>query len=172
MPAAGRARPAGRCGDLQRLPVGAERRIETALGALHLAEELARNGGQVALGRRPPSCDAGSEGALGLCEPAAQPLGPGQEVAGHGVQQPLALADLGQGLRRGRGRAFGVAAELGQDGAPEGDRRGDVHQQAGGLAGRRLERLIGSICERALGGIQRRPGPFYVAAREQVECLH
>ena len=34
-------------------------------GALHLAEEVATIGGQVALARRPPSCDAGSEGALG-----------------------------------------------------------------------------------------------------------
>ena len=69
-------------------------------------------------------------------------------------------------------RAVGVAAEMGQGGTPERDRRGDVHQQAGGLAGRRLERLLGSIHERALGGIQRRPGLLYVAAREREDCPH
>ena len=51
--------------DGQRQPVGTGRRTETALGALHLTEEVAAIGGQVALARRPPSCDAGSEGTLG-----------------------------------------------------------------------------------------------------------
>ena len=54
-----------------------------------------------------------------------------------------------------------------QGGTPERDRRGNVHQQAGGLAGRRLKRLLGSIRDRALGGIQQRPGLFYVTARER-----
>jgi hypothetical protein len=48
----------------RRRPVGTGRRTETVLGALHLAEEVATIGGQVA-SARPPSCDAGSEGALG-----------------------------------------------------------------------------------------------------------
>jgi hypothetical protein len=42
---------------------------------------------------------------------------------------------------------------MGQGGTPKRYPRGDVHQQAGSLAGRWLERLIGCIRERALGGI-------------------
>jgi hypothetical protein len=38
--------------DGQREPVGTGRRTETTLGALHLAEEVATIGGQVALGQR------------------------------------------------------------------------------------------------------------------------
>ena len=68
-----------RCrGDLQRLLVGADRRIKTALGPLYLAELMATVGGREALARRPPPDDARSEGTLGLRDPAAQPLGYGQ----------------------------------------------------------------------------------------------
>ena len=56
---------------------------------------------------------------------------------------PLAVAELGQGPRGERGRALGVAAELGEIAAMERDQRGDVHQQAAGPADGRLERLLG-----------------------------
>jgi hypothetical protein len=72
------SRSARRRGDLQRLLVGADRRIETALGPLHLAEVMATVGGRVAIAGRPPFGDAGSEGTLGIRDPAAQPLGHGQ----------------------------------------------------------------------------------------------
>ena len=70
------------------------------------------------------------------------------------VQHPLALAKFGQGLRREPGRTLGVAAQVSEQGVLECDRRGDVHQRAGRLASRRLERLIGSIRERTLGVIE------------------
>jgi hypothetical protein len=66
---AGRGRLAGHGGDLQRLPVGRDGRVQATLGALDLAEMVAASDGQVALAGRLPAGDAGREGALGLGQP-------------------------------------------------------------------------------------------------------
>ena len=55
-----------------------------------------------------------------------------------GVQPPLILAALGQGLRRECHRGIRVTAELGEEAAQERDQRGHVHQQAAGPVGSRL----------------------------------
>ena len=153
-------RLARRRGDLQRLLVGAERCVQPAPGTLDLAEVMAALGGQGSA--RPPP-------ATRRCwrRRRARPPRPGRAAT---RPRPVATSRsspastrprrLGQGLRSERGRAFGVAVELGQGGAFERDRRGDVHQQARGPADRRLEWLIGGIAERALRGVQRRPGRF------------
>jgi hypothetical protein len=57
---------------------------------------MAARSGQATLASGPPSGDAGSEAALGLCEPAPQPLSHGQGPPGIG------------GIQRGLGR-FQVA---------------------------------------------------------------
>jgi len=64
-----------------------------------------------------------------------QPLGQAQVPADVGCQHPLALADLGKGPAAECDRLLGVAMEHGQEGAFERDRRGDVSEQARGLAG-------------------------------------
>ena len=118
---------------------------------------------------RPPLGDARRQRTLGLCKLAAQPLGHAQIPVGVGCQQPLGLADLGKGPAAECDRAFGVAKEHGEEGAPERDRRGYVSQVARGPADRRLERLIGharSACQRALGGIQRDLGRLHAVAEE------
>ena len=46
----------------------------------------------------------------------------------------------------------------------ERDQRGDIHQHAGGPAGGRLERLLGRVCGRALGGIEQRLHRLHAAA--------
>ena len=61
---------------------------------------------------------------------------------GDELEHRFACLDLGSGLRHEPGRSFCVATQLGEVGAKDGDRRGHVHEQAGGRAGRRLERLI------------------------------
>ena len=163
-------RPAGRRSEIERLLVGQDSGVQAALGALHLAEVLAAPGGDGGLAGRPPPGDGRRQHMLGVRELAAQPLGPGQLPAGDGFQQPLALTDLGQGPRRERGRAFVVAAEHGEVGTPERDRRGDIRQRAHGSAGRRLEGLIGharSACQRALGRFQRDLGRFHIATVER-----
>ena len=112
-----------------------------ALGALDLAKYVAapdRDGGRVG-----PSGDAGHEDALGVREPAAEPVGYAQVEPGDVVQKPLALAELGQRPRCERGRGLGVPAEPGEKAAVDGDQRRDVHQQAASPASRRLERLLG-----------------------------
>ena len=131
----GQGRPAGRRGDVQRLPVDAKRRVQPALGPLHLAEAIAAPGGRGGLAGRPPLADARRQRALGLCEPAAQPLGQAQVPVGVGCHIPLALAEVGQGLRGEHDRVLGVAAEHGQDSAFVRDRRGDVREHARGPAG-------------------------------------
>ncbi len=169
MPAAGRAVRLVAAVILERLPVGVGRGIQAALGPLDLAEVLVAPGGHGGLAGRPPLGDARRQRALGLCKPAAQPLGHAQVPVGVGCQQPLALADLGQGPAAECDRAFGVAMEHGEEGAPERDRRGHVGQVARGPADRRLERLIGharSACQRALGGIQRDLGRLHAVAEE------
>ena len=165
----GQGSPAGRCGDLERLPVGAGRGVQAALGPPDLAEVLVAPGGHGGLAGRPPLSDARRQRALGLCELAAQPLGHAQVPVGVGCQQPLALADLSKGPAAECDRAFGVAMEHGEEGASERDRRGHVGQVARGPADRRLERLIGharSACQRALGGIQRDFGRLHAVAEE------
>jgi len=93
---------------------------------------------------------------LGLSEPAAEPLGHGQKPHGGGVQHPLAFAELGQGLRRERGRGLGVTPELGEITPVKRDVRRNVHRQAASLADRRLERLIGRARASALGCFEQR----------------
>jgi hypothetical protein len=66
--------------------------------------------------------------------------------AGVGVQHPLVLVELGQGLACEGDLAVGVAAELSQERAPDRDRRGNVRDQAGGPADRWLVGLIGRAC--------------------------
>ena len=118
---------------------------------------------------RPSLGDARRQCALGLCKLAAQPLGHAQVPVGVGCQQPLGLADLGKGPAAECDRAFGVATEQGQQGAPERDRCGHVGQVARRAADRRLERLIDhdrSACLRASGGIQRDLGRLHAMAEE------
>ena len=165
----GQGSPAGRCGVLERLPVGAGRGVQAALGPLDLAEVLVAPGSHGGLAGRPPLGDARRQRALGLCKLAAQPLGHAQVPVGVRCQHPLALADLGKGPAAEGDRAFGVAMEHGEEGAPERDRRRHVGQVARGPADRRLERLIGharSACQRALGGIQRDLGRLHAVAEE------
>ena len=146
------------------------RRVQAALGALNLAEVIAHHRGQAALADRPPLGDSRRERTLGLGQPAAQPLGQGQIPAGYGRHHPLVFPYLGQGPRRERGRALGVAAERGEVSTLGGDRRGHVQQPASGPTVR-FEGLIGRTRERALGGIQRRPGRLHAAAGEDQERL-
>ena len=61
----------------------------------------------------PPS-DAVHQSALGLRKPAAEPRRYGQLPPGDRIQQPLTLADHGQGLCGERSRTLGVTAELGE----------------------------------------------------------
>ncbi len=68
-------RPAGPGGQLQRLPVGAQRRVQAALGALNLAELVAAVCRQGRLADRPRPGDPGHERMLGLREPPTEPLG-------------------------------------------------------------------------------------------------
>ena len=65
---------------------------------------------------------------FGLGQPATEPLGHGQVPVGDGVQHPFTVADRGQGLRSERGCPLSVATEVGEDGALERDRRGDIRQ--------------------------------------------
>ena len=167
MPAAGGAGATRRGGDLERLLVGPDRRVQAALGALDLTEEMAGRCGQARLAGRPPSGDAGREGALRLGEPAAEPLGQGQLDPSDGVQHPLALAESQPG-RATRTRPSPRRRRANrQPGTRERDRRGNVRQPARAPAHRRLEGLIGDIRERTLGGIQRRIGRFHVATDER-----
>jgi hypothetical protein len=152
----GQRRPGGRRCDLQGLLVGSDGCIQATPGVLDLAEVMAAPGNQGGLAGRLPSGDAGHEAALGLRDPAAEPLRHGQVPLGDRIQHPLALADLGQGPRSERGRALCVTAQVGEVRAKERDRRRHVHQQAASVAGRWLVRLIGSSCHRMFGGIERR----------------
>jgi hypothetical protein len=73
----GQNRPAMRPVDLQRLLVGGGRGVQPALGPLHLAQVLVSPrdiGGRAA---HPPPADCRRQRVLGICKPAAQPLGPG-----------------------------------------------------------------------------------------------
>ena len=101
-------RPAGRRGELQRLLVGLGGRVQTAPRVLNLAKYVAGPGGDS--GPVGPSGDAGREGTLGLGDPAAEPFSHGQVAPGDVFQQPLVLAQPGQGLGRERGRGLGVTA--------------------------------------------------------------
>ena len=169
MPAAGRRSPAGRCGVLERLPVGAGRGVQAALGPLDLAEVLVDPGSHGGLAGRPPLSDARRQRALGLGKLAAQPLGHAQVPVGVRCQQPLALAGLGKSPAGEGDRAFGVAMERGEEGAAERDRRRHVGQVARSPADRRLERLTvraRSACQRAVGGIQRDLGRLHPVAEQ------
>jgi len=157
---------ARRRGDLQRLLISGERRVQPALGALDLTKEMAGRRGQGTLTGRVPSGDDCGEAALGVCEPAAQPLGQGPHRPNPQVQHPVALAKFGQRLRREPGRTLGVATQVSEEGVIERDRRRDVCQHAGRPAGRRLERLVGRVRGRAPGGMVRRPGRVHVAAHQ------
>ena len=114
---------------------------------------------------RAPSGDAGGEATFGVFEPTAHPLGYSQNPQASRVQSPLSLAARPGPATRTR-PSLGIAVEHGEIAAPERDRRGNVRQQARRPADGRLERLVGGIGERALGGIQRHPGRFHIAADE------
>ena len=153
-PCGRRRRPTGRRSDLQSLLAGLDGRVQAPPGALDLAEFIpARCGHSEQVGRMPPS-DAVHQGALGLRQPAAEPPRYGQLPPGDRVQQPLTLADRGQGLGGERSRALGVTAELGEIAAIDRDICGDIHQHAGGPADGGLERLIGRAPGRAFGGVE------------------
>ena len=160
------ARAARRRGDLQRLLVGPGGRVQAALGPLDLAEVIAGVGSESGLAGGPPPGDAGPEGALGLGEPAAEPLGHGQAFLDVGAQPPLILAASGQGLRRECHRGVRVTAELGEDAAQERDQRGGIHQQAAGPARSRLDRLRGPTGGRALGRVKQRLHRLQTAAED------
>jgi hypothetical protein len=113
----GQRRAAGWRGDLQRLLVGAGRGVQAALGPLHLAKEMAAPAGHGGFAGRSPLADAQGQRALGLREPATQPLGQAQVPIGVGCQHPLVFAKVGQCLRGERDRAVGVAAKHGQHAA-------------------------------------------------------
>ena len=164
-------RPAGRRGDLQCLPAGPGGRVQAALGPLDLAELIAGVCSESGPVGGPPSGDAGPEGALGLGEPAAEPLGHGQAFLDVGAQPPLILAASGQGLRRECHRGVRVTAELGEDAAQERDQRGGIHQQAAGPARSRLERLPGCPRGRALGRVEQRLHRLQTAAEDRHKRL-
>ena len=143
----GQDRPPGRCGDLEGLLVGLDAPRRGALSPLDQAEVMAAHSGQSSA-RRPPTHlgDGSTTGALGLRQPAAQPLGHGQVAAGRWIPASTRPRASSASARRVEfDCAFGVAAELGEIGTPERDRRGDVRHQARGPADRRLERLIGEL---------------------------
>ncbi len=77
-PRSGQGRLAGRRGDLQRHLVGSEDCVQAALRELDIAEKIADRCSQTALTGHPPPRDAGSESALGVIEPAAEPIGQSQ----------------------------------------------------------------------------------------------
>jgi hypothetical protein len=94
---------------------------------------------QIAFAGRSPPADAYDQSALGIFEPAVQPLSNGQARRANGAQQRLPLTDLGQGATAERDGAVGVAAELGEVGTVERDRRGNVCEGACGPADGGLE---------------------------------
>ena len=159
-------RAAGHGHDVDRLLVGAERRVQAALGTLDLAEVVAAADRQGAFAGRPPLRGNRRQQLLGFGEPAAHPLGEAEVAAGVGRQHPLVVTEPGQGLRRERDSALGVAAERGEVRTLGRDRRGHVHQPAipAGRRHGRLTRHVGSARLRALGGIQQLPGRLHPAA--------
>ena len=162
----GQVRAAGPGRDVDRLLVGAERRVQAAPGTLDLAEVVAAADRQGAFAGHPPLRGNRRQHLLGFGEPGAHPLGEAEVAAGVGRQHPLVVTDHGQGLRRERGRLLGVAAERGEVRTLGRDRRGHVHQPAP-PAGRRHGRLTlhaSSARLRALGGIQQLPGRLHPAA--------
>jgi hypothetical protein len=86
---------------------------------------------------------------------------------GDGAQHLLALAGLGQRPRGQRRRRLAVTAERGKVGAMQRDPRGDVHQHAAGLAGRRRERLVGGVRGGTLGRVGQDLDLFHVAVVER-----
>jgi len=147
-------RPPGHHGDLQGLLAGLNGRVQAPPGPLDLAEFIhARCGHREQAGRMQP-CDAVHQSALGLRKPAAEPRRYGQLPPGDRIQQPLTLADHGQGLCGERSRTPGVTAELGQIAAIDRDVSGDIHQHAGGPAHGGLERLIDRVRACAFGRVQ------------------
>ena len=166
-PGGRRGRAVRRRASLQRLLVGAGRRAQAALGALDLADEVVAPDRHVMLACRPPPVGNRLQRALGLFEPAAQPVGHGQLRPGNGFQHPLAPPDSGQGLCCERGHGFGVTAELGEVSTAQCNRGWDIRQQARGGTDRRLEGLIGRIRQRAFGGINRRLGRLQAATVER-----
>jgi hypothetical protein len=154
-PRGGHGRLPLRRGDLQRPPVGGERRVEASLGPLHLAEVLADPHGQEALADGVQAVDARGQGARGFGQPAAQPLGHAQVPADDRVQRPLALVHLGERAAAEGDLPLGVAVQLGQVRPLQRNGGADVGQQAPGPADRRLERLLArGSRQRALGRLQ------------------
>ena len=178
MPAAGRAGRPGSRGDLQRLLVG--RRAPRPGGPGRAGPGRGRGSRQPTRSRSPAARHwamlAATARSASSSRPRSQSATPG--ALGDRVQHPLALADLGQGLRRERGRSLGVAAELREVGTRE------IAIVAGTFAsrlapGRPTARTAHRRpdAERALGGSQQRldrldaaaeraspPGPATAAA--------
>ena len=69
------SQPSRRRADVERLLVGPECSVQAALGALDLSEVMAAAELQIAVARRPPFGNGRRYRALGLFDPAAQPLG-------------------------------------------------------------------------------------------------
>jgi hypothetical protein len=83
---------AGWSGDLQRLLVDGECRVQAALGALHLSELLVASGRQDGLADWPPLADSRRQQAPGVIESAAKPIGQCQLQLGDRVQQLVVAA--------------------------------------------------------------------------------
>ena len=114
-------------GDRQSLLAGLDGRVQAPPGPLDLAEFIPARCGHSEQADRLPPGDAVRQGALGLRKPAAEPLALWPVPPSDRVQQPLTLAEPGQGLCGERSRPLGVTAELGEIAAIERDIRGDIH---------------------------------------------
>ena len=157
----GQRRPVGSGGSFPGLLVGLGGRVQAPPGALDLAEQVTAPGHED--GPVGPPGDAGRQGPLSRCEPAAEPLRHGQVAVGLVVQQPLALAQLGPGPRRERGGGLRIPAVLGGKSPAQRDMRGDVGQQAAGPADAGLERLIGRGSEGSFGRVSEAQHRLYLA---------
>ena len=162
-------RLAALAGRIQRLPVGRRCRIQVALGALHLAQVVAGAHGEKAtegLAGRPPLGEHLGQAALGWPEPTVQPVHHRQVPAHEGAQQPVVLAQLGQGLPVVVGGEGGITAQPRERGAQERDPRGDIGQHAIALwpSEGRLIRFVAADRIGALGVIEQRLERFQLEA--------
>jgi hypothetical protein len=141
---AGEAGLAALAGRIQRLPVGRQRRIQVAPGALHLAQVVADAHGEKVLEElagRPPRGEHLSQAPLGWPGPAAQPVRRRQVPAHEGAHQPVVLAQLGQGLPVVAGGEGDITAKPRERGTQERDPRGDIGQHTVRPPGGRLIRF-------------------------------
>ncbi len=118
---------------VQRLPVGRQRRIQVALGALHLAQIVPNAHGEKASEERadgPPLGEHLGQAALGWLEPAVQPVRHRPVPVHEGAHEPVVLAQVGEGLPVVAGREGGIAAKPRERGAQERDPGADIGQHA------------------------------------------